>query len=161
MIEPRIRGIDDVGLRLPQGLTEEMATPFMEHVVHKAAALRSVAMANAGPAVVGTGDPWARLKFVTDILRTGILPQADRTVAEFAVAGAAKIQCRSGCRSDPIAAFAKTPTPISDNLRLPRLRVGATLEAWRSPDATSGTQILGDRRWIGLIGRTGIIGLRK
>ena len=98
MIEPRIRGIEDVGLRLPQGLTEEMATPFMEHVVHKAASLRSVAMANAGPAAVRDGDPWARLKFVIDIMTTGMLPQADRTVAEFAAAaGAAKIQCRSGC----------------------------------------------------------------
>lgn len=96
MIEPSVRGIDDVGLRLPQGLTEEMATPFLEHVIYKAASLRSVAMANAGPAVVKTGDPWARLKFVVDIMTTGMLPEADRTVAEFAAASA-KIQCRSGC----------------------------------------------------------------
>jgi Fe-S-cluster containining protein len=96
MIEPSLRSIDDVGLRLPQGLSEEMAAPFMDYVVMKAAALRGAAMNGAGPAVAVGPNPWVRLKFMVDVMTTGLLPQADATVAEFAAADA-KIQCRSGC----------------------------------------------------------------
>jgi hypothetical protein len=96
MIEPAIRGFDDIEVRLPQGLSEELAAPFAEHVASKAAALRSAALAGAGPAVAAGDNPWVRLKFMIDVVTTGILPQVDRTVEEFAAADA-KIQCRSGC----------------------------------------------------------------
>jgi hypothetical protein len=96
MIEPHLRSIEDVGLRLPQGLNDEMAAPFMELVITKAAALRGAAMTGAGPAVAVGTNPWVRLKFMIDILTTGMLPQVDLTVAEFAAAGA-QIQCGSGC----------------------------------------------------------------
>ena len=36
-----IHGIDDVGLPMPKGLPEEVAEPFVEHVVTKAIALRT------------------------------------------------------------------------------------------------------------------------
>lgn len=95
MTEASPRSIEDVGLRLPQGLTEEIAAPFMEHVVATAASLRGAAMGSAGPAVAVGGNPWVRLKFILDIMSTAMLPQVDRTVAEFGAA--AEIQCRSGC----------------------------------------------------------------
>lgn len=95
MTEARLNSIEDVGLRLPQGLSEEIAAPFMEHVVVKAATLRSAAMASAGAAVAVGDNPWVRLKFMIDVMTTAMLPQVDRTVAEFAAA--ADIQCRSGC----------------------------------------------------------------
>jgi Fe-S-cluster containining protein len=96
MSDVTMRGIEDVGLRLPQGMTEELAAPFIEHVVVKAASLRGAAMAGAGPAIAIGGNPWIRLKFMIDIMTTAMLPQADHTVAEFAAA-AADIQCCSGC----------------------------------------------------------------
>ncbi|HEV8015809.1 MAG TPA: hypothetical protein VGP48_09765, partial [Stellaceae bacterium] len=57
-----IRGIDDVGLPMPKGLPEEVAEPFVEHVVTKAIALRTQAMALAGPDVAVGNNPWLRLK---------------------------------------------------------------------------------------------------
>jgi Fe-S-cluster containining protein len=90
-----LRGIDDVGLPLPKGLPEEVAEPFVEHVATKAIALRSQAMAIAGPDVVVGGNPWVRLKFMVDIMATSILPQTEQTVAEFAAQ--TDIQCRAGC----------------------------------------------------------------
>jgi Fe-S-cluster containining protein len=90
-----IRGIDDVGLPMPKGLPEEVAEPFVEHVVTKAMTLRSQAMALAGPDVAVGNNPWVRLKFMLDILGAAILPQTEHTVAEFAAE--ADIQCRAGC----------------------------------------------------------------
>jgi Fe-S-cluster containining protein len=90
-----IRGIDDVGLPMPKGLPEEIAEPFIEHVATKAMALRTQAMALAGPDVAVGGNPWVRLKFMVDIMATSILPQTEQTVAEFAAE--ADIQCRAGC----------------------------------------------------------------
>jgi hypothetical protein len=96
MMEAGLRGIDDVGLRLPKGMSEETAEPFMEYVVGKAVALRTQAMAAAGPAVAVGANPWVRLKFMIDIMTTAMLPQAEHTIAEF-VASGAEIQCRDGC----------------------------------------------------------------
>ncbi|HLI19810.1 MAG TPA: YkgJ family cysteine cluster protein [Stellaceae bacterium] len=90
-----IRGIDDIGLSLPDGMPDELAEAFFEQVVTKAGALRSHAMALAGPHIAVGGNPWVRLKFIVDIMGLSILPQADKTVAEFAAAG--DVQCRAGC----------------------------------------------------------------
>lgn len=90
-----IRGIEDVGLLMPTGMSDEIAEPFIEHVATKAAALRTQAMALAGPQVAVGGNPWVRLKFIVDIMGLSILPQADKTVAEFVAAG--DVQCRAGC----------------------------------------------------------------
>jgi len=90
-----IRGIDDVGLPMPKGLPEDVAEPFVEHVVTKAAALRTQAMALAGPDVAVGGNPWVRLKFMVDIMAMSILPQTEQTVAEFVAE--ADVQCRAGC----------------------------------------------------------------
>lgn len=90
-----IRGIDDVGLPLPNGMPEEVAEPFIEHVATKAAALRTQAMALAGPDVAVGGNPWMRLKFMLDIMAASIIPQAEQTIAEFVAAG--DVQCRAGC----------------------------------------------------------------
>lgn len=90
-----IRGIEDVGLLMPTGMSDEIAEPFIEHVATKAAALRTQAMALAGPDVAVGGNPWVRLKFIVDIMGLSILPQADKTVAEFVAAG--DVQCRAGC----------------------------------------------------------------
>lgn len=90
-----IRGIEDVGLLMPTGMSDEIAEPFIEHVATKAAALRTQAMALAGPDVAVGGNPWVRLKFIVDIMGLSILPQADNTVAEFVAAG--DVQCRAGC----------------------------------------------------------------
>jgi hypothetical protein len=81
---------------MPQGMDEEIAASLVEHVSLKAAALHNTAMANAGPAVAVGGNPWVRLKFMLDIMTVGMLPQAERTIEEFAAAPA-DIQCRSGC----------------------------------------------------------------
>jgi Fe-S-cluster containining protein len=95
MSEASLRRIEDVGIRCPKGMDEAEAEPFLGYVAAKAASLHAVAMANAGPAVAVGVDPWVRLKFMLDIVTTAMLPQTDRTVAEFAVP--ADIQCRSGC----------------------------------------------------------------
>jgi Fe-S-cluster containining protein len=90
-----IRGIDDVGLPMPKGLPDEIAEPFIEHVATKAMALRTQAMALAGPDVAVGGNPWVRLKFMVDIMAMSILPQVEQTVAEFVAE--ADVQCRAGC----------------------------------------------------------------
>jgi len=90
-----LRGIEDIGLPLPKGMPEEIAEPFVENVAVKAMALRTQAMAIAGPDVAVGGNPWVRLKFMLDIMGASILPQAERSVAEFA--SASHIQCRAGC----------------------------------------------------------------
>jgi hypothetical protein len=90
------RGIEDVGLHLPKGMNEEAAEPFIAYVAAKAMALRTQAVAMAGPDVTVGRAPWPRLKFMIEIMREGILPQANRTIDEFIAAGAA-IQCRDGC----------------------------------------------------------------
>jgi hypothetical protein len=95
-MELTLRGIEDMALRLPRGMTEELAAPFMEHVVVKAATLRGAAMAGAGSAIAAGGNAWVRLKFMVDVMTTGMFPQVDHTVAEFAAASA-DFQCRSGC----------------------------------------------------------------
>jgi hypothetical protein len=94
MTKPPLRAIDDVGLRLPKGMPEEIADPFIEYVATKAAALRGEAMALAPPDIAG--DKWVRLRFSLDALKGIVFPQAERTIAEFAGAPA-KIECRSGC----------------------------------------------------------------
>ena len=94
MSEPALSTIDDVGLRLPKGMPEEIADPFIEYVATKAAALRGEAMALAPPGIAG--DKWARLRFSLDAIKEIVFPQAGRTIAEFASAPA-KIECRSGC----------------------------------------------------------------
>lgn len=90
-----IRGIDDVGLPMPNGMPEEVAEPFIEHVAAKAMALRTQAMALAGPDIAVGGNPWMRLKFMLEIMGASILPQAEQTIAEFTAA--ADVQCRTGC----------------------------------------------------------------
>jgi Fe-S-cluster containining protein len=90
-----IRGIDDVGLPMPKGMPDEVAEPFIEHVATKAIVLRTQAMAVAGPDVAVGGNPWLRLKFVLDFMGASILPQAEKTIAEFVAA--ADVQCRAGC----------------------------------------------------------------
>ncbi|HEY3920132.1 MAG TPA: YkgJ family cysteine cluster protein [Stellaceae bacterium] len=87
--------IDDVGLRMPKGLPAEVAQPFAAHVAAKTMALRSQAMAQAGPDVAVGNNPWLRLKFVLDIIATSIVPEAEHTIADFAAE--ADIQCRAGC----------------------------------------------------------------
>ena len=89
-------GIEDVGVRLPHEMDEATAAPFAEYVVTKAAALRAEALALASPEVFSGQNPWVRLKFMLEIMKVGIQPQAERTIAEFAQAGA-KIECRDGC----------------------------------------------------------------
>jgi hypothetical protein len=90
-----IRGIDDLFLSMPKGITEEVAEPFAEHVATKALALRSQAMALAGPDIAVGGKPWMRLKFMLDIMAASIIPQAEQTIAEFVAA--TDVQCRAGC----------------------------------------------------------------
>jgi len=90
-----LRSIGDVGLPMPKGLREEVAAPFVEHVATKAAALRSQAMGLAGPTIAVGRNPWMRLKFMLDIMGASILPQAEKTIAEFAAQ--ADIKCRAGC----------------------------------------------------------------
>jgi hypothetical protein len=91
----QIRGIDDIGLPMPKGMPDEIAEPFIEHVAAKAMALRTQAMALAGPDVAVGNNPWLRLKFMLDIMGMSILPQAEQTIAEFVAA--ADVQCRAGC----------------------------------------------------------------
>lgn len=90
-----IRGIDDVGLPVPKGMSDKLTQAFFEPVAAKAGALRAKAMALAGPTVAVGGNPWVRLKFMLDIMGLSILPQADKTVAEFTAA--TEVQCRAGC----------------------------------------------------------------
>ncbi len=90
-----LRRIDDIGLPMPKGLPEDVAEPFVEQVATKAMVLRTQAMAIAGPDVAVGNNPWVRLKFMLDIIGGAIMPQAERTIAEFAAT--ADIQCRAGC----------------------------------------------------------------
>jgi Fe-S-cluster containining protein len=90
-----LRSIEDVGLPLPKGLPVDIAEPFFEHVATKAMALRTQAMAIAGPNVAVGTNPWVRLKFMLDIMAMSILPQAEKTITEFSAE--ADIQCRAGC----------------------------------------------------------------
>jgi hypothetical protein len=90
-----IRDVEDVGLPMPKGMPDELAEAFTEHVATKAMALRTQAMALAGPNVAVGRNPWTRLKFMLDIMSVSILPQAEKTIAEFTAAG--DVQCRAGC----------------------------------------------------------------
>ena len=90
-----IRNLDDVFLPIPKDLPGEIAEQFVEHVASKAIALRTQGLALAGPNVAVGRNPWIRLKFMLDIMSASILPQAEKTIAEFAAA--ADIQCRAGC----------------------------------------------------------------
>ena len=90
-----LRRIYDIGLPMPKGLPKEIAEPLVGHVAAKAMALRTQAMALAGPGVAVGDNPWLRLKFMVDIMGAAILPQAERTIAEFGAS--AEIQCRAGC----------------------------------------------------------------
>ncbi|HUZ73420.1 MAG TPA: YkgJ family cysteine cluster protein [Stellaceae bacterium] len=96
MNEASLRRIEDIGLKRPKGFPEEDAAHFIEYVAIKAATLHSQAMASAGPDVAVGVNPWVRLKFMLEIMTSAMLPQIDRTIAEFAAAPA-EIQCRSGC----------------------------------------------------------------
>jgi len=90
-----IQTLDDVLLPMPKGMPEEIAEPFVEHVAEKAIALRTQAFALAGPTVAVGRNPWMRLKFMLDIMSASIVPQAEKTIAEFVAA--ADVQCRAGC----------------------------------------------------------------
>ena len=90
-----LRRIDDVGVPMPRGIPDEVAEPFVEYVATKAMALRTQAMAMAGPDVAVGRNPWVRLKFMLDIMATAIVPQAEKTIAEFVAS--ADVQCRAGC----------------------------------------------------------------
>ena len=90
-----IQTLEDVLLPMPKGMPEEIAEPFVEHVAEKAIALRTQALALAGPTVAVGRNPWMRLKFMLDIMSASIVPQADKTIAEFVAA--ADVQCRAGC----------------------------------------------------------------
>jgi Fe-S-cluster containining protein len=92
--EPAFLPIDDVGLRLPKGMPEDIAEPFLEYIVSKAGALRGGAAMIAGP--VASAPPLERLRFMLDIAKQHVLPGTDAIVEEFANAPA-KIECRAGC----------------------------------------------------------------
>jgi Fe-S-cluster containining protein len=92
--EAAFRPIDDVGLRLPKGMPEDIAEPFLEYVVGKAGTLRGSAAPMAEP--MAKESPLARLRFVLDIAKQHVLPGTDAIVQEFANAPA-KIECRAGC----------------------------------------------------------------